>query len=72
MFFNYRQMNTNLVYDVVIVGAGAAGLMCAATAAKRGKSVLVLDKAKKAAEKIRISGGGRCNLPIVLLKLKII
>ncbi|OIP98928.1 MAG: hypothetical protein AUK35_09600 [Zetaproteobacteria bacterium CG2_30_46_52] len=54
-------MNTNLVYDVVIVGAGAAGLMCAATAAKRGKSVLVLDKAKKAAEKIRISGGGRCN-----------
>jgi len=54
-------MNTNLVYDVVIVGAGAAGLMCAATAAKRGKSVLVIDKAKKAAEKIRISGGGRCN-----------
>lgn len=55
------QMNNNQVYDVVIIGAGAAGLMCAATAAKRGKSVLVIDKAKKAAQKIRISGGGRCN-----------
>lgn len=48
-------------YDVVILGAGAAGLMCGIEAAKRGRSVLILDKAKKPAEKIRISGGGRCN-----------
>ncbi|PCI03629.1 MAG: aminoacetone oxidase family FAD-binding enzyme [Zetaproteobacteria bacterium] len=48
-------------YDVVVIGAGAAGLMCAIMAAKRGRSVLILDKAAKVAEKIRISGGGRCN-----------
>jgi predicted Rossmann fold flavoprotein len=48
-------------YDIIIIGAGAAGLMCAAQAAKGGCSVLVLDHAKKPAEKIRISGGGRCN-----------
>jgi len=47
--------------DVVIIGAGAAGLMCAIEAGKRGRSVLVLDKANKPAEKVRISGGGRCN-----------
>lgn len=48
-------------YDAVIVGAGAAGLMCALTAAQRGKRVLVLDHAGKAGAKILISGGGRCN-----------
>ena len=48
-------------YDVVIIGAGAAGLMCAIEAGKRRRRVLVLDHAKKLAEKIRISGGGRCN-----------
>ena len=48
-------------YDVLIIGAGAAGLMCAIEAGKRGRRVLVLDHAKKLAEKIRISGGGRCN-----------
>jgi predicted Rossmann fold flavoprotein len=48
-------------YDVVIIGAGAAGLMCAATAGARGKKVLLLDHARKPGEKIRISGGGRCN-----------
>ena len=48
-------------YDVIIIGAGAAGLFCAATAGMRGRSVLVLDHAKKIGEKIRISGGGRCN-----------
>jgi predicted Rossmann fold flavoprotein len=48
-------------YDVIIVGAGAAGLMCAIEAGKRGKSVLVIDHAKSPGEKIRISGGGRCN-----------
>ncbi|MTI44505.1 hypothetical protein JM93_02038 [Roseibium hamelinense] len=47
--------------DVLIVGAGAAGLMCAIEAARRGRSTLVLDHSKKPAEKIRISGGGRCN-----------
>jgi predicted Rossmann fold flavoprotein len=48
-------------YDVVILGAGAAGLMCAAVAGQRGRSVLVLEQARQPAEKIRISGGGRCN-----------
>lgn len=48
-------------YDVLIVGAGAAGMMCAATAAQRGLRVVLLDHASRLAEKIRISGGGRCN-----------
>ncbi|WEX78071.1 NAD(P)/FAD-dependent oxidoreductase [Sinorhizobium numidicum] len=47
--------------DVVIIGAGAAGMMCAIEAGKRGRRVLVLDHAKTPGEKIRISGGGRCN-----------
>ena len=47
--------------DVVVVGAGAAGLMCAIEAARRGRRVLVIDHARKPAEKIRISGGGKCN-----------
>ncbi len=47
--------------DVVVIGAGAAGMMCAAQAGQRGRSVLILDHAEKLAEKIRISGGGRCN-----------
>lgn len=47
--------------DVVVLGAGAAGMMCAIEAGKRGRSVLVLDHADAAGEKIRISGGGRCN-----------
>jgi len=48
-------------YDVIIIGAGAAGLMCAIEAGKRGRSVVVLDHAEKAGKKILISGGGRCN-----------
>ncbi|HTO28053.1 MAG TPA: NAD(P)/FAD-dependent oxidoreductase [Devosia sp.] len=48
-------------YDVVILGAGAAGMMAAIEAGKRGRSVLVVDHARYAGEKIRISGGGRCN-----------
>ena len=52
--------NTKAV-DVVIVGAGASGLMCAIEAGKRGRSVVLMDHAHKLAEKIRISGGGRCN-----------
>ncbi len=47
--------------DVLIIGAGAAGLMCAMTAARRGRRVLVVDHARQAGEKILISGGGRCN-----------
>jgi predicted Rossmann fold flavoprotein len=48
-------------YDVIIIGAGAAGLMCAIEAGKRGRKTLVIDKSKKAGPKILISGGGRCN-----------
>jgi predicted flavoprotein YhiN len=48
-------------YDVVVVGAGAAGLFCAGIAGQRGLKVLVLDHSDKVAEKIRISGGGRAN-----------
>ena len=47
--------------EVLIIGGGAAGLMCGRVAGARGRSVLILDHAKKPAEKIRISGGGRCN-----------
>jgi len=48
-------------YDVIIVGAGAAGMMSAIEAGKRGRKVLLVDHSKKIGEKIRISGGGRCN-----------
>lgn len=48
-------------FDAVVIGAGAAGMMCAATAGQRGRRVLLLDHATKLGEKIRISGGGRCN-----------
>ncbi|WP_374660697.1 NAD(P)/FAD-dependent oxidoreductase [Inhella sp.] len=47
--------------DVVVVGAGAAGLFCAGIAGQRGRRVLLIDHAERLAEKIRISGGGRCN-----------
>jgi predicted Rossmann fold flavoprotein len=48
-------------YDVLIIGTGAAGMMCAIEAGRRGRSVLLVDHAKSVGEKIRISGGGRCN-----------
>jgi predicted Rossmann fold flavoprotein len=48
-------------YDVIILGAGAAGLMCAITAAQRGRRVLVLERSNKVGKKILMSGGGRCN-----------
>jgi hypothetical protein len=51
----------NNFFDVIVIGAGAAGLMCAIESAKRNKKVIVLDHSKKIGEKIRISGGGRCN-----------
>ena len=50
------------MYDVIVVGAGAAGMMAAATAARNGRRVLLMEKMEKAGRKIRISGKGRCNL----------
>jgi predicted flavoprotein YhiN len=47
--------------DVITIGASAAGLMCAIEAGKRGRKVVVLDHARKPGNKIRMSGGGRCN-----------
>ena len=47
----------NFNYDVIIIGAGAAGMMCAIEAGKRGRKVFLVDHAKKIGEKIRISGG---------------
>ena len=47
--------------DVIVIGAGAAGMMCAAEAGKRGRGVLVIEHSAAPGEKIRISGGGRCN-----------
>ncbi|WP_407069999.1 NAD(P)/FAD-dependent oxidoreductase [Marinobacter sp.] len=52
---------TDQNYDVIIIGAGAAGLMCGATAGYRGRKVLVIDHANKPGKKILMSGGGRCN-----------
>ncbi len=52
-------MNRN--FEVIVIGAGAAGLMCAIEAGKRNKKVLIIEHSSKIAEKIRISGGGRCN-----------
>lgn len=54
-------MNNAQGYDAIIIGAGAAGLMCAMTAGRRGLRVLVLDHANKVGKKILMSGGGRCN-----------
>src|SRR6202042_1300749 len=48
-------------FDVIVLGAGAAGLMCAITAGQRGRRVLLLDHATEPGAKILISGGGRCN-----------
>ncbi|HLR78143.1 MAG TPA: NAD(P)/FAD-dependent oxidoreductase [Burkholderiaceae bacterium] len=52
---------TTRSYDVVVIGAGAAGMMAAAVAGQRGVRVLLIDHARRLGEKIRISGGGRCN-----------
>ena len=48
-------------FDVAVLGAGAAGMMCAAVAGQQGARVVLIDHATRLAEKIRISGGGRCN-----------
>ena len=52
---------TASTYDIAVIGAGAAGMMCAGVAAQRGRRVVLIDHATQLAEKIRISGGGRCN-----------
>lgn len=56
------------MWDVIIIGAGASGLMCAIEAGKRGRKVLVLDHAKRAGQKILMSGGGRCNFTNLYLE----
>ena len=65
LFTMRRHMSSHstapVFFDVVIIGAGAAGLMCAAVAGQRGRRVLVLDHANKVGKKILMSGGGRCN-----------
>lgn len=55
-------------YDLIVLGGGAAGLMCAFTAAGRGRSVLLVEKANKPGKKILMSGGGRCNFTNLLLE----
>nr|WP_319483167.1 NAD(P)/FAD-dependent oxidoreductase [uncultured Cohaesibacter sp.] len=57
----FAERSSGGIWDAVILGAGAAGLMAGIVAARRGKRVLILDHARTAGEKIRISGGGRCN-----------
>ena len=59
-------MTVSTYRDVIVIGAGAAGLMCAAVAGQRGKRVMLIDHASVLAEKIRISGGGRCNFTNLL------
>jgi len=62
---------TSISYDTIILGAGAAGMMAGIEAGKRGRKVLVLDHADAPGEKIRISGGGRCNFTNVNATLKV-
>jgi hypothetical protein len=63
-----RRVSAFIAADVLVIGAGAAGLMCAIEAGKRGRSVILLDHAHTLAEKIRISGGGRCNFTNLSVK----
>ncbi len=57
----HTRMDRNEPWDVIVIGAGAAGMMCASQAGQRGRKVLLIDHGRKLAEKIRISGGGHCN-----------
>ena len=54
--------NNNKIWDVIIVGGGASGMMAGAISGSRGKSVLILDKNRDLGEKLKITGGGRCNI----------
>ena len=58
-------------FDVIVIGAVAAGLMCAIEAEKRNKKVLTVEHTSKITKKIRISGGGKCNLQIYIAIMKI-
>ncbi|MBR3899654.1 MAG: FAD-dependent oxidoreductase, partial [Elusimicrobiaceae bacterium] len=55
-------MNNPNFFDIIIVGAGASGLVCALASARRGKKVLLLEKEQQVGRKILVSGNGRCNL----------
>lgn len=59
---NKTQQNKNKIWDVVIIGGGASGMMAGAIASSLGKSVLILEKNKSLGEKLKITGGGRCNI----------
>ena len=54
-------MHDSKPFDAIVIGAGAAGILCAAVAAHRGRRVLLIDHYRKLGEKIRISGAGRCT-----------
>ena len=58
---NIQKNDSANQYDVIVLGAGAAGLMAAITAASRNRSVLVVEKSNKIGKKILMSGGGKCN-----------
>ncbi len=60
-FFNSANFGSRMNYDVMVIGGGAAGLMCAIEAGRRGRRVVVLEHAERLGKKILISGGGRCN-----------
>jgi len=62
---------SSIQYDTIVLGAGAAGMMAGIEAGKRGRKVLVIDHADAPGEKIRISGGGRCNFTNVNATLKV-
>lgn len=62
MVFLYTRDSMSELYDVIVIGGGASGMMAAGRAAEFGKRVLLLEKNKKLGEKLRISGGGRCNI----------
>ena len=57
-----EQKHSLPVYDLIVVGGGASGMMAAGRASERGLRVLLLEKNKRLGEKLRISGGGRCNI----------
>ena len=57
----FGRLGRGMIWDALILGAGAAGMMAAIEAGRRGHKVLVIDHARSPGEKIRISGGGRCN-----------
>src|SRR3989338_10517754 len=63
MWGRIKRMNQdNITYDVIVIGGGAAGMMAAGRAAENGKRVLLLEKNKHLGEKLKITGGGRCNI----------